>query len=88
MCWENESCRMDAHGACLYTSALGTFRAVERKGVPLHRASRHVGTDVTNKKIYNLCAMLLYPAVARTLFGVMACTSRYNVPKYYNKLCK
>jgi hypothetical protein len=47
MCWKNESCRMDTRCSCLYSSALGTIRASGRRGVPLHRASRHAWIDVT-----------------------------------------
>lgn len=41
---------MDACCARLYTSALGTIRAAGRRGVPLHRVSQHVGTDVSQMK--------------------------------------
>jgi hypothetical protein len=47
MCWESASHRMNAYCACLYTRTLGTIRAAGRKGVSLHRASRHVGTDLS-----------------------------------------
>ena len=46
------SCRIVAHGAYLYTSAMNTFRASRREGVPLRRASRHVGTDIISFLIF------------------------------------
>jgi hypothetical protein len=41
---------MIAHRVYVYTSTLGTIRAPERKSVSLHRASRHVVTDITRSK--------------------------------------
>jgi hypothetical protein len=38
---------MIAHCAYLYISALGTIRVPESKSVSSHRASRHVGMDIT-----------------------------------------
>jgi hypothetical protein len=43
---ENESCRMNVPGGCLFLRALQVIRASGRKGVPPHRASQHVGTDL------------------------------------------
>jgi hypothetical protein len=36
----------ELHRAYMCTSALGTIRVAERKSVPLHRTSRHVGIDI------------------------------------------
>jgi hypothetical protein len=46
MCWENESCRTDAHRGCSFLGTLYSIRASGRKGVPSYRASRHVGADI------------------------------------------
>jgi hypothetical protein len=40
---------MDARWTCRFIGMMGIFRAAERKCVPLHCASRHVGTDVSNQ---------------------------------------
>jgi hypothetical protein len=38
----------DVHRGCLYSRTLQAIRASVRKGVSSHRASRHVGTDISN----------------------------------------
>jgi hypothetical protein len=43
---ENESCKIDARRICRFIGTVGTIRAPERNCVSLHRASRHVGTDL------------------------------------------
>jgi hypothetical protein len=47
MCGEIEMCRINAYCDCLFSRTLQAIRASGRKSVPSHRASRHVGTDVT-----------------------------------------
>jgi hypothetical protein len=38
---------MNVPGGCLFLRALQVIRASGRKGVPPHRASQHVGTDLS-----------------------------------------
>jgi hypothetical protein len=51
MCWENESCRIDAHCTLLYSRALGIIRGSGRESVPLHHASRHAWIDISHALI-------------------------------------
>jgi hypothetical protein len=75
MCKENKSCSIIAHHAYVHMNALGTIRAPESKSVPLHRASRHVGTDIRsnasldgNIKVLDAC--FVHGIVQRYLFDL------------------
>ena len=48
MCQKSVNYNIVAHSVYLYTSALDAFRGSRRKGVPLRRASRHVGIDISS----------------------------------------